>query len=67
MRSGVTKQPRMLQGTAVPPGGVRYHRADRVWATAVRIALSSGHVPRVALSLAASGGRTSEPVTKEAP
>jgi hypothetical protein len=25
-------------------GGVRYHRADRVWATAVQIALSSGHV-----------------------
>jgi hypothetical protein len=36
-------------------------------ATAVQIVLSSRHVPRVAMSPAASGGRTSEPVAKEAP
>jgi len=36
-------------------------------ATAVQVVMSSRHVPRVAMSLAASGGRTSEPVTKEAP
>jgi hypothetical protein len=48
-------------------GGVRYHRADRVWGDCGpdRIVLRAR--PRVAMSLAASGGRTSEPVTKEAP
>jgi hypothetical protein len=35
-------------------------------ATADQVVMSSRHIPRVAMSLAASGGRTSEPVTKEA-
>jgi hypothetical protein len=45
------------------------HQADHAalpTTTAVQVVMSSRHVPRVAMSLAASGGRTSEPVTKEA-